>query len=55
MSKKFIDRFLSKQKYITQDTNCIDKNIGFDWASKNIIKKRYKNLFNSNNFKNSYL
>jgi hypothetical protein len=23
--------------------------------SKNIIKKRYKNLFNSNNFKNSYL
>jgi hypothetical protein len=36
--KKFLDRFLSKQKYITHDFNCIDLNIDFEWAPKNIIK-----------------
>jgi hypothetical protein len=36
--KKFIDRFLSKQKFITQNTLCIDKEIGTEWAPKNIIK-----------------
>jgi hypothetical protein len=45
--KKFIDRFLSNQKFITQDTNCIDKNIGFEWAPKNIVKN--EDFININN------
>jgi len=36
--KKFKDRFLIKNKYITQDYDCINKEIGFEWAPKNIIR-----------------
>ena len=49
--KKFIDRFLSSNKYITQDTRCIDKQIGFEWAPKNIVKcKDFVNLINIHQF-----
>lgn len=38
VQKKFEDRFLSKNRYITQNYKCINKDIGFEWAPKNIIK-----------------
>ena len=37
--KKFIDRFLSKRKYITQDYRCIDNlSVGTEWSPKNILR-----------------
>ena len=38
--KKFKDRFLIEQKYITQNYSCINKEIGFEWAPKNIVRIR---------------
>jgi len=38
VQKKFIDRFLSHKTFITQDYQCIDKKIGYDWAPKNIVR-----------------
>jgi hypothetical protein len=41
IQKKFLDRFLSKEKYITQEFGCIDNlKIGVEWAPKNIIRPR---------------
>ena len=45
-------RIILSPKIINYNNPNQNKNSFF---SKNIIKKRYKNLFNSNNFKNSYL
>ena len=36
--KKFKDRFLIEEKYITQNYSCINKEIGFEWAPKNIVR-----------------
>lgn len=36
--KKFKDRFLINKKHITQEYSCINKEIGFEWAPKNIIR-----------------
>ena len=36
--KKFKDRFLIEEKNITQNYSCINKEIGFDWAPKNIVR-----------------
>ena len=36
--KKFKDRHLSTQKYITQEFECIDKVIGTEWGPKNIVR-----------------
>lgn len=39
IQKKFIDRFLSKEKYITQDYRAINNiNIGTEWAPKHIVR-----------------
>lgn len=39
--KKFLDRFLSKHRYITQEYGCIDNlKIGTEWAPKNIVRCR---------------
>jgi hypothetical protein len=38
IQKKFLDRFLSSERYITQEFQCIDKKIGIEWAPKNIIR-----------------
>ncbi len=38
VQKKFEDRNLSKSSFITQTYKCIDKEIGFEWAPKNIVK-----------------
>ena len=35
--KKFKDRFLTNEKYIINEYNCIDKKIGKEWGAKNII------------------
>ena len=41
IQKKFLDRFLSKERYITQDFSCINNlKIGTEWAPKNIIRCR---------------
>jgi hypothetical protein len=48
VQKKFIDRFLSNNKYITQDFRCIqDLDIGTNWGSKNIV--RCEDFINTNN------
>jgi len=48
--KKFKDRNLINQKYITQDYNCISKEIGFEWAPKNIIRcSDFINIINIHN------
>ena len=46
LQKKFLDRFLSKEKYITQEFGCIN-NLDYDknWGPKNII--RCKDFVNS--------
>ena len=39
IQKKFIDRFLSNEKYITQDFRAINNiTIGTDWAPKHIVR-----------------
>lgn len=41
IQKKFLDRFLSKERYITQEFACINNfKIGTEWAPKNIIRCR---------------
>ena len=45
--KKFIDRFLSDEKYITQDYRCIDLDVGVEWGAKNIVK--CKDFIGTNN------
>jgi hypothetical protein len=48
--KKFLDRFLTRERYITQEFGCIkDLQVGieWDWAPKNIVRcKDFKSLFN---------
>lgn len=37
--KKFLDRFLSKERFITQEFQCINGlNIGTEWGPKNIVR-----------------
>lgn len=39
IQKKFLDRHLSKERYITQEFSCIDNlKIGTEWGSKDIIR-----------------
>ena len=39
IQKKFLDRFLTKERFITQELGCIEQlTIGTEWAPKSIIK-----------------
>ena len=38
IQKKFLDRFLSNEKFITQEYKCINMPIGLEWAPKNICR-----------------
>ena len=39
--KKFLDRFLTKERFITQEYGCINNlKIGTEWAPKNIVRCR---------------
>jgi hypothetical protein len=41
IQKKFLDRFLTKETFITQEFKCINNlEIGTDWAPKNIVRCR---------------
>ena len=53
IQKKFLDRFLSKEQFITQDFNCINNlKIGTEWAPKNIIRcKDFISISNIHNIK----
>jgi len=53
IQKKFLDRFLTKEKFITQEFGCVEGlEIGVDWAPKNII--RCKDYLSINNIHNMY-
>lgn len=38
IQKKFLDRFLTNEKYITQEYRSINMPIGYEWAPKNISR-----------------
>jgi hypothetical protein len=39
LQKKFVDRFLVSGSLVTQDFRCINKEIGPNWAPKNIVRR----------------